>query len=326
MDHKSPAKIFFLMLIILLLGLACSIGTPIQSDNRSVPHEGRWGIYALNLSTEEVGLIYSSAWEITGLRLSPDGSRFAFSQKIDGENLDNDEICIAGVDGTNFLRLTQNDILDTYPAWSTDGTKIAFLSMRGATLDIYLMDTDGSNQRLLYDSGSHDGDVHWINDRIVFTRNSQIWMMNSDGTGAAQVTQPPRAGEWGQAVLPFGDYDPRFSPDGTKIVFERLLNDETSHGNYDIYTINSDGSGETALTHNGYTQGLPGWSYQGNQIVFAVSAIGNEGAYDIYLMNADGNNLRNVTPDYFPPNFLANSPIFSLDDSTIYFVGEWWEQ
>ncbi|MCJ7832385.1 MAG: hypothetical protein MUP92_02940 [Actinobacteria bacterium] len=39
--------------------------------------------------------------------------------------------------------------------------------------------------------------------------------MDSDGSDARPITDPPRVGEWGNAVLPFGDYDPRISPDGT---------------------------------------------------------------------------------------------------------------
>jgi Tol biopolymer transport system component len=47
------------------------------------------------------------------------------------------------------------------------------------------------------------------------------------------------------------------SPDGNRIVFERLVNDETAHGNYNIYLINVDGTEGPAITDTGYTQGLP---------------------------------------------------------------------
>jgi Tol biopolymer transport system component len=56
-----------------------------------------------------------------------------------------------------------------------------------------------------------------------------------------------------------------------------------------------------------------------------VGAIDGEGKYDIYMMNADGTNTQNVTPDYFPAAFLCHTPIFSSDDSRIYFIGEWYE-
>ncbi len=320
---------FFIVMLIVVLLVGCAPSAPIPTNTptiqRTVPREENWGIYALDLSTEQIELIYSTPWRIAGLRLSPSGDRFAFSLMIEGDTHDDEEICTVDVDGSDFQRLTENDNLDTYPAWSPDGSQLAFLSWRDKSMDLYLMNVDGSDPRLLYDSGSHDGDVHWVGENLVYTQNSQIWMINTDGSGAHQISDPPRAGEWGQAVLPFGDYDPNFSPDGTKIAFERMVADDTQHGNYDIFLINPVGTGETQLTTNSNTQGLPQWSHAGDKIVYIISAIGNEGKYEIFIMNADGSDNHNVMPDYIPPGFLAHSAIFSLDDGKIYFAGQWWE-
>ena len=49
-----------------------------------------------------------------------------------------------------------------------------------------------------------------------------------------------------------------------------------------------------------------------------------EGKFDIYLMNSDGTDNKNITPDYFPADFLCHNPIFSLDEDEIFFIGEWW--
>ncbi len=149
--------------------------------------------------------------------------------------------------------------------------------------------------------------------------------MNSDGTEARGLTEPPRAGEWGEAVLPFGDYDPRISPDGSQIVFERLVDDSTSHGNYDLFMIDIDGASETRLTESGWTQGLVSWSNDGQKLVYTVSAVGLEGRYDLFLIEPDGSGMVDATSDIFPPGFLANSAIFSMDDSCVYFIGHWWD-
>jgi hypothetical protein len=187
------------------------------------------------------------------------------------------------------------------------------------------MDADGMNQRLLYDSGYHDADIHWVGDKIAFTRNSQIWIMEEDGTGATRLTDPPRAGEWGESVLPFGDYDPRISPDGERIVFERMVDDSSPHGNYDLFIIDSDGSNERRLTESGWTQGLAVWSPSGDSIAYSVAAVDEEGRYDIYMMNGDGSQVRDLTSQHFPPGFLAHESVFSVDGSKIYFIGEWWD-
>jgi TolB protein len=228
-------------------------------------------------------------------------------------------------DGGNFERLTKNTFWDLYPVWSPDDSKIAFLSFRESTLDIYMMNADGSQQTKFYDSGQHDADIHWIGNTIVFTSGSKIWKINEDGTNPLNVTNPPRAGEWGNANLPFGDYDPNLHPQGTKIIFERLENDTSTHGNYNIYSINVDGTDEVRLTENYYSQGFPTWSHTGDKILLIVAAIEDKGQYHLYMMNADGMNYQDITPEYFPENFLCHQAIFSPDDTSIYFIGEWWE-
>lgn len=309
----------------IIVSLILVTGCLKEASNEYVPHEERWGIYSLNLVTKEVELIYTSSMKVSNLRLNNVGDTFVFSQMIDGDSNEYEEICTLQITGSNFIRLTDNNFWDLYPSWSPDDSQIAFLSWRDNDLDIYVMNANGNNVRLLYDSGSHDADIHWGLDRIVFTAHSQIWSIRDDGTEPIQITDPPNAGQWGNANLPFGDYDPRLSPDGTKIVFERMDDDSSPHGNYNIYIINVDGSGEIRLTNNGYGQGLASWSHSGDKIVYLVAAINSDGKYDIYMMNSDGMNNRNITPDYFPAAFLCHSPIFSMDDSKIFFVGEWWE-
>jgi Tol biopolymer transport system component len=307
-----------IFLIIILLFLGCI-------NNGLVPHVNRWGIYSLNLSTKRVDLIYSSNNEITTLRLNNNGNSFVFSMMIDGSEYNNTEICLLNIDGANFNRLTENNFWDLYPTWSPDDNRIAFLSFREDNLDIYMMNADGSNQSLFYDSGSHDADIHWIDDIIVFTSASKIWRIKDDGTEPFTITNPPNTGEWGNANLPFGDYDPNIHPDKTKIAFERLEEDTSPHGNYNIFTIEIDGSNETRLTNNYFTQGFPTWSNSGDKILFLVSAIQDEGKYDLYIMDSDGSNITNITPNYFPDRFLCHAGIFSNDDTIIYFIGEWWE-
>jgi TolB protein len=308
-----------------LLQLACTTGDPASPGSKTVPHEEKWGIYALDLATEEVELVASSPDGFSTLRLNSAGDRFVFSRKIDGGADEDEEICSIAVDGGDFRRLTDNEYWDLYPCWSPDGTRVAFLSWRWADLDLYVVDASGGEGDSLYDSGSHDADVDWSGDRIAFTTHSQIWTVKDDGTNPTQITDPPNAGEWGDANLPFGDYDPRFDPGGTLIAFERLVDDESPHGNYDIYSIDVSGFWETPLTDTGYSQGFASWSHAGDRLVYVVAAIGSEGRFDLYMMNADGSDNRNITPDHFPADFLCHFPCFSLDDSKVFFVGEWWE-
>jgi len=326
--------LLFTISVLTIFAVSCSqqvstTTTTTTTTTMTVPQDKTWGVYELNLSSEATSLIYSSSNEIVSLNLDDAGMTLAFSIKSSTEAIDTgSEIYSVGVSGSNLTQLTNNSYFDIYPSFSPTGTQIVFLSKRNGTLDLYTMNSDGSNQQLLYDSGEHDADNDWGSaGRIAFTRDSQIWSIKSDGTDPQQVTDPANAGQWGNANLPIGDYDPRYNPNGSKIAFERMVDVSYTNGGYDIYVINVTGTGETALTSNGsqgYAQGFANWSQAGDKIVFIVAAVGSVGQFDIYLMNSDGSNNRNITPSYFPANFLCHNAVFSGDDLKIYFVGQWY--
>ena len=266
---------YYITVIAVLLTAAFFISGCVQTDTQKemkVPHEGKYGIYELDLEAQRVRLIYSTSDEIytSTLRLNNQGDTLVFAKKTDGSTDKHAEIFTIRVDGTSLKRITNNSYWDLYPTWSPDGTRIAFLSLRNRDLDIYTMNADGGNQKLLYDSGAHDADIDWRGDKIVFTSNFAIWIVNADGSRPARITSPPSAGKWGKANLPIGDYDPRFDQSGLKIVFERLEDPESTHGDYNIFVIKSDGTAETRLTSTGYSQGLASWSHSGKNLVYMV--------------------------------------------------------
>jgi Tol biopolymer transport system component len=325
MLKKFVIIILVIFNIFLISGCEELMRTIKKNIQKTVPHEERFGIYELDPETGDVNLIYSTPNYMCTLYINYNVKRFVFSEKIDGEEDTDSEICSIGIDGTGFKRLTDNKEWDLYPAWSPDGSQIAFLSFRRGELDIYMMNSNGENGEMFLDTGYHDADIHWSNGLIAFTSNHRIWTVSEDGGNLKQITNPEDAGKWGKANLPIGDYDPRISPDGQKIVFERLVNPESTHGDYNLYMIDIDGKNEKAVTDTGYSQGLACWSNSGDKLAYVVAAIEGKGKYDIYTIDSDGSNNRNVTPEYFPEAFLCHSPAFSEDDTKIYFIGEWWE-
>lgn len=187
------------------------------------------------------------------------------------------------------------------------------------------MSAAGGEPVELLDSAAHEADIDWVDGILAFTRESRVWIMRADGSEARPVTDPPHAGERGAANLPFGDYDPRIGADGNQVVFERLVGDESPHGNYDLFLVDLRTLAETRLTATGYSQGLASWSHSGRQLVYIVSAVDQAGQYDIYLMNADGTGSRNLTADFFPDRFLCHWAIFAADDLALYVIGEGWD-
>jgi Tol biopolymer transport system component len=142
-------------------------------------------------------------------------------------------------------------------------------------------------------------------DRVVFASNRsgnyQIYVCNLDGSGSSLVrlTNNGARDEW-----------PRWSPDGSKIVFCRTWPKK----NAVICTMNADGSGVTALTSYASRNQQPEWSPEGGRIAF-VHVVG--GRHDIYTMNADGSDNTDLTATHGTSNF---SPAWSPDGRTIVFV------
>src|SRR5216117_1854859 len=100
-------------------------------------------------------------------------------------------------DGSDPRNLTNNPGGDDTPAWSPDGTRIAFTSARDGNWEIYVMNADGSNATRLTDNGAQM--PAWSPDgtRIAFTSardgNWEIYVMNADGSDPRNLTNNPAA-------------------------------------------------------------------------------------------------------------------------------------
>ncbi|HXH88320.1 MAG TPA: hypothetical protein VNI55_06920, partial [Gaiellaceae bacterium] len=125
----------------------------------------------------------------------------------------------------------------------------------------------------------------------------------------------------GSALTPLTTgIDPVWSPDGRKIAFVRHTGRTPSEGEdgraTEIYVMNFDGSGVTALTSHLEDDYHPTWSPDGKKIAFASEREGGNGRPDIYVMNADGSDIRRIAPT----SRSRDEPAWSPDGTRIAFT------
>ncbi len=202
-------------------------------------------------------------------------------------------IKVMGADGS-YVRTLTSAVGDWSPAWSHDGTKLAFESDRGHTGDgdIYVMNYDGSGVRQLTNDASNDRQPSWSPDgrKIAFYRDGGIWVMSSaDGSGQTSLT-------------PTGAH-PSWSPDGSKFVFAG----PSGH----IWVMNADGSGLTPLTSAPGFDDTPVWSPDSRRIAFQHTPT-QSNLSGIYLMTADGTGITQLTHG-------GQTPVWSPDGTEIVY-------
>jgi Tol biopolymer transport system component len=283
---------------------------------------------------------------------SPDGTKIAFISNRDYLF----SLYVMNADGSN-ARLVTDKVMDPgEPAWSPDGGKLAFSAGKRATIgmdkpsvDIYVVNIDGSGLAQLTRDSDLNGSAAWSPDgkQIAFTSNrvdgkSRIWVMNPDGSNQRMLPNPQNTTEV------FGG-QPAWSPDGSKILFTSSRTCRAGVAAA-IYTVNADGSNSRLLTNDpndcgGYSS--PRWSPDGTKILasFAPEMKGIlEPAPQIIIMNADGSNPVNISnrgkygfnsglstftdvhadwqPLHAPANFASSVVGFSAPSYTMYESAE----
>jgi Tol biopolymer transport system component len=226
-------------------------------------------------------------------------------------------------DGTAREQLTDDPAEDFDPAWSPDGTQIAFRSHRDGSPEVYLVNADGSGERNLTDSPLSDYSPAWspTGTQIAFASNRDA------DSGGNDIYLIDVASGTTQRLTIGGDIDeyPTWSPDGTRIAYacsDGVLQGGTA--DFELCVMDADGSNIVQVTDAEGLSDYPVWSPDGDLIAFqstrggwptmpGYTPLGYEegefGDYDVYIVAPDGDGVRNVTDNgYESDQFPAWSP------------------
>lgn len=253
--------------------------------------ESPYALYLISVETGEKRKLTSPPATEVGDRdpaLSADGRFLAFTRSPAAVTSDIYMLPLAGGEPTRLTFINQ-PIRGL--AWSQDDRSIVFSCERDATagsgglLRVETADSRAgrpvtrvgdTGPRAALPSITRQGDVLVFQDSAV---DVDIWRAPTAHPGDPS----PLISSTREEVMP--DY----SPDGRRIAFC-----SNRSGHWEIWSSESDGSGQRQLTHfAGAAAAAPRWSADGRQIAFVLHT--REGASDIYVMTADGGSIRRLT-------------------------------
>ena len=218
--------------------------------------------------------------------------KIAFVKAIYLQNI-NPDIFTACDDASQITQLTDDPAVDTMPAWSPDGEKIAFSSNRTGASQIYIMDKDGNGQRQITFDNSNDWPV-WLPDaRSIAFRTTDgvgLWrwrLLDLEKNEIQNITEPN---------YDFFYQKLAWSPDGKSIASMSMKEQEARNdGSTQIHIKSIEDKSEKILTDNIWANILPVWSPDSQKIAFLSEMHGEYNIYALYSINSDGNGLRQLT-------------------------------
>ena len=229
---------------------------------------------------------------------------YTYYSSSEGGNGDVYSVC---ADGSHVTRLTDDPAYDGMPAWSPDGTQLAFVSDRSGMAQVYRMDADGGNVHQLTSDLQNDQPI-WL------PGGEQIAVRTTDGRGLwwwrVVDLNSDHVVDLTEVSYDFFFQKQAWSPTSPEIAYMSLTEQAgRNDGSSQIHVKAIDGSYDRALTDNIWANVNPVWSPDGKQLAFLSEMHGEYNVFALYVMDADGGKVRQVSePKFTESAVLSWSP------------------
>ena len=258
---------------------------------------------------------------MTHPRVSPDGELITFTRynkkgrgglALEELGYEDTEVMLIRADGTGLETIIppENGIVAGNSSWTPDGRGLIYVSTDNPEKkpQINHIDLDTREiSRLPTPANLRTTDPHIVGDRLVFPVQDgeypAIWTMKADGSEARQLTYPAIPEPEDKGHFRLGDYDPRLSPDGSRVAFMRYF----GKANWHMIVADVETGEERDLSPPKSVDSVPNWSSDGKVLIFWHADPKDLPKTGLYTVKPDGTE-RKMIP--LPRGFLHKSPDF----------------
>ena len=208
--------------------------------------------------------------------------------------------------------LTQDNVLESDPAWSPSLMQVAFVAATNPAAnlsDLYVANADGSEPRRLTNDSAVVRSPSFVGpsgDQIVFESNkggrAQLYVINRDGTGRRQLNPGSDA-----------NTSPEVSLDGRKVLFVSPRETAPRERHYNVYQVNLDGTAEGRLTTGSRPEDSPAFAPDGRSFFYLRDEGGTPVTKRVYRQDLSTGVASAITP----PGVFVRDFSVSADASTL---------